>query len=273
MNKVFNNKKYVLSLLVTVFGLLTLISGTSYAILKGTATSTNEQVIKAGSVELLLTESFTSIDKQVSPMSDVDGLLQEDVYEFNIRNTGSVAADYDLKLVGTENNTITADFIKVGLEVNDKEIGPIKLSNVNSVIDSNVINKNEVIRYKMRIWIDANQENSFTKDSVASLKIVVEAKQSEKTELNQANINVSATEGIYNSKPVIVTINTNTKLNGSAYIEYGKKYSCTIENGVCNINISDFEPGTYTLDTNVSLNSEDYEQPKPIPVTFSVLSS
>ena len=112
-------------------------------------------------------------------------------------------------------------------------------------------------------WHDGINKSSYFSESKDSIDKII----------NQANINVSATEGIYNSKPVIVTINTNTKLNGSAYIEYGKKYSCTIENGVCNINISDFEPGTYTLDTNVSLNSEDYEQPKPIPVTFSVLSS
>lgn len=178
MGKIIN-KKFILSLLITVIGFFALISGTSYAILKGTAESTNEQIIRAGSVELVLTENFEGINQGISAMKDPDGLLQETVYEFNIRNTGSVTATYDLKLEDSGTNAISDSFIKVGLEVNGKEIGPMKLSSVSNVIDSNVINKNEVIRYKMRLWIDHLETNSFTGDSTANLKLKVDAKQSE----------------------------------------------------------------------------------------------
>lgn len=180
MKNKLGNKRYILSLLVTVFGLLALISGTSFAVLRGNTTSSNTQVIKAGSVELLLTESFNAIDKPISAMEDPDGLLQDTVYEFNIRNIGSVSAKYDLKLEDSGTNSIADSYIKVGLEVNDEEMGPMKLSNVHNVIDSNTINKNEVIRYKMRLWVDKSQEQEFTSESIANFKIKVDAKQSEK---------------------------------------------------------------------------------------------
>lgn len=172
-------RKYIVSLFITICGFFALISGTSYAILKGQTTSTNEQVIKAGSVELILTEEYNVMDKGIAALDDPDGLLQEEVYEFNIRNTGTVTAKYDVKLVDDGTNDITDSFIKVGLEVNGKEMGPMRLSSVQNIIDSNIINKNEVIRYKLRLWVDKTEDNTYTEASKASFKISVDAKQSE----------------------------------------------------------------------------------------------
>lgn len=173
------NRKFIFSLLITVLGFIVLISGTSYAILRGSTESVNEQIIRAGSVELVLTENFQGLNQGISVMEDPDGLLQETAYEFNIRNTGSVTAKYDLKLEDSGTNAISDSYVKVGLEVNGKEMGPMKLSSVENVIDSNTISKNEVIRYKLRLWIDHTQNNSFNGDSTANLKLKVDAKQAE----------------------------------------------------------------------------------------------
>ena len=40
-------------------------------------------------------------------------------------------------------------------------MGPMSLNKVGNVIDSEVINKNEVIRYKLRLWLDATREDAF----------------------------------------------------------------------------------------------------------------
>ena len=179
-----NKKRYIISLSVIVIGLIALVSGTSYAILSGTSQSTHEQIIRAGSVELRLTENYENIDKGMYALPDEDGLLQEEFYEFTISNIGSTSAKYDLKLLNNEAeaNKLSDEYIKVGLEVNGKEMGPMSLNKVGNVIDSEVINKGEVIRYKLRLWLDATREDELVglsdKDAVLSLK--VDAKQSEK---------------------------------------------------------------------------------------------
>ncbi len=178
-----NKKKYILSLLVTVLGLVGLISGTSYAILRGNTESTNEQVIKAGSVELQLTENFNNINDGAYIVKDEEGLLQETVYEFFIKNIGNVPAKYDLNLLNeapSGQTAISNSYIRVGLEVNGKEMGPMGLANVSNVIDSNTIYENEIIRYKMRIWFDINHaEQIQSSNKNAYLKLSVDAKQAE----------------------------------------------------------------------------------------------
>ena len=182
MNKL-KNKRYTISLLVTVLGLIGLISGTSYAILKGSTSASSEQVIKSGSVELKLTENFNSIDETVSTMSDVDGLLQDDVYNFTVTNIGTVSAKYDLKLMNeapSGQTALSSEYVRLGLEVNGQEMGPMGLTNVNSIIDSNTIGKGEIIRYKLRLWFDNSKTSELTGNTnKAYLKLKVEAKQAE----------------------------------------------------------------------------------------------
>ena len=142
-------KKYYISLIIAIVGLLSIISGSSYAILKGSTISSKEQVIKSGNVELTLTEHYESINKPLSVLKDEDGLLQEDFYSFNVKNTGSSTAKYNLKLVSStpSSNTDTIiynKYIKIGLEVNGKEEGPYTLSEVKNIIDKEVIYKGEV---------------------------------------------------------------------------------------------------------------------------------
>ena len=205
-----NRKKYIISLFITVFGLFTLVSGTSYAILRGNTVSTNEQVIRAGSVEVQLTESFNTLETGASILKDTEGLQQETVYEFTVKNIGSVAAKYDLNLTNTAPSGQTAlsdEYIRIGLEVNGQEMGPMGLSNVNNVIDSNTINENEIIRYKMRVWLDKSKKTQIQSNSTkkAYLKLNIEAKQAEYTPkpINYVyRIGEDSARTVYNSQPL-----------------------------------------------------------------------
>ena len=181
---VIKNKKYIISLFIALFGILALFGGTSYAILKGVNSDSNEQVIKTGSVELKLTENFDDINKKATIMNDEEGLLQEETYNFNIKNIGDAPAKYDLKLINEVPSSYTSKvldtkYIKVGLEINGEEYGPMSLEKVKNVIDSDIIYKNEIINYKLRIWLDKSKEEEISKleDYKAFLKLRVDAEQ------------------------------------------------------------------------------------------------
>ena len=117
-------------------------------------------------------------------MSDEDGLLQEETYDFNIKNTGDAPAKYDLKLINEVPNTYTGKvldtkYIKIGLEINGTEYGPMSLEKVKNIIDSDIIYKKEMINFKMRIWLDKTKEKDIEnlEDYKAFLKLKIEAVQ------------------------------------------------------------------------------------------------
>ena len=178
------NKKYIISLSIALIGIVSLLGGTSYAILKGTTNDTNEQIIKTGSVELKLTENYESINKKVTIMGDEEGLLQEETYDFNIKNIGDSPAKYDLKLINEVPSTYTGKvldtkYIKVGLDINGEEYGPMSLEKVKNILDSDVIYKNEILNYKLKIWLDKSKEDEISKleDYKAFLKLKIDAEQ------------------------------------------------------------------------------------------------
>ena len=117
-------------------------------------------------------------------MSDEDGLLQEETYDFNIKNTGDAPAKYDLKLINEVPSTYTGKvldtkYIKIGLEINGTEYGPMSLEKVKNIIDSDIIYKKEMINFKMRIWLDKTKEKDIEnlEDYKAFLKLKIEAVQ------------------------------------------------------------------------------------------------
>ena len=181
----FLSLKNIVLLFIIFGGIFTLITGTSYAILNGNISSSKVHVIKSGKIMLLLEENFESIDSMISVLDDTSGLLQNTSYEFSIKNVGTDAAKYDVQLINNVPNTYTGnvidyEYIKVGLEINDKEYGPMSLSDVNNVIDSNIINKNEIINYKLRLWLDSEKEDDIKNMSnyLTFLNIKVVATQS-----------------------------------------------------------------------------------------------
>ena len=186
VNRILSNKslKYKITLVITLVGLLTIVSGGSYAILKGSVSSTNEQVIEVGKVKILLTENFDNIDGDALIMDDVSALLSEDIYDFSIKNIGDSSAMIDVKLLneapsGFSGDVLDDSYIKVGLEVNGEEMGPMNLEDVENVIDSNIINKDEIINYKLRVWLDATKKAQLRNlsDSKMFLKLGVDATQ------------------------------------------------------------------------------------------------
>ena len=179
------NKKlaYIICLIVTLTGLLTIAGGTSYAVLKGSTTSEKEQIIQNGDVKIELTEHYEDINQKISVLSDSEGLLQQSL-NFNIKNIGDIVAKYEIKLVNEvpssyQGEVISEKYLKIGLEINGEEYGPFSLKEANTILDSGIIYKNELIEYNLRIWLSEEYKEEITELNGAKsyYKIEVEAEQ------------------------------------------------------------------------------------------------
>ena len=171
--------------------------GTSYALLEGKIEDENTQVIQSGSVSLELTEYFDSINNKISLMKDEEGLLSDNVYNFNVKNTGSAATLYSLILkkdVPTDykGKVLEDKYIKVGLEINGEETGPYNLEEVKSIlVNKQKIESKELISFKMRIWLDESLAG-FLNDKIDAktfYKLNVLAEQDIKEENNDLTTN------------------------------------------------------------------------------------
>ena len=181
------SKKMRLSVVSFGLGLIALcliLVGQSYAIFSGTTTDTKEQIVKLGNLEVVLNEPSTGIDLGLSSMSDVEGLLQEDVYSFSVENTGSADAKYRLLLVDDEASVasytgtlLDKGLIKLGLEVNGEEKGPYTLSELNTLLNEKELKSKRKDSYKLRLWLSEGVNLDEIAEQKVFLKLKLEAEQ------------------------------------------------------------------------------------------------
>ena len=181
-----NKKSKLLVILFGIgfIGLCLILVGQSYAIFSGTITDSNSQIVKLGSLEVILNEPSTGIDLGLSSMSDVDGLLQDDVYSFTVENIGSANAMYKVLLIDDETSKasytgtlLDKGLIKIGLEVNNKEIGPFTLSELNTLLNEKELKAGKKDTYKLRLWIDESANLDEISEQQIFLKLKLEAEQ------------------------------------------------------------------------------------------------
>ena len=181
------SKKIRLSVVSFGLGLIALcliLVGQSYAIFSGTTTDTKEQIVKLGNLEVVLNEPSTGIDLGLSPMSDVEGLLQEDVYSFSVENTGSANAMYKVLLIDDEaskasytGTLLDKGLIKIGLEVNGEEKGPYTLSELNNLLNEKELKSKRKDSYKLRLWLSEEVNLDEIAEQKVFLKLELEAEQ------------------------------------------------------------------------------------------------
>lgn len=175
-----------LLIIIMVFGFISVgsvLTGTSYALLERNTKSQDTQVINTGSIKVELTEYYDNLN-DVKVLNDDEGIIQENTYDFNIKNKGAIAK-YSLYLNDEipdsyKDKVIDNKYIKVSLEENGKVLGPFNLKQINNeLIKDEIINEKELISFKMRIWLDESYENELinNKDSKTYLKLNVKATQ------------------------------------------------------------------------------------------------
>ena len=157
----------------------------SYAWLSLTLTGTNTNVLKAGTLSLILDDASGSeiqIEKAV-PMLDEVGEMQTP-YHFNLTNNGTDASEYTIYLddaaLSSEEIKLPDSVIKYNLVKNDRSIATELLTttgiNPNRVLDTGMIAPGASYTYDLRLWLDENTTNSES-GKIFRGKIRVEASQ------------------------------------------------------------------------------------------------
>ena len=150
-------------LFVLAFVLIVLVAG-SYAWLTLTIDKTNTNVLRAGTLSLILDDTTSGgikLEKAV-PISDEKGKTGTE-YTFTLQNKGTKAASYTIYLddVALEASETRMDDSKVKYQLTKNSNEKVALLNTLSdkILDSGEIAGSTTNTYSLRVWIDSAAEN------------------------------------------------------------------------------------------------------------------
>ena len=171
-----------ISIILTLIGVVSLVTGITFAIYENTINAGKSQVIKTGIVNFTLTESTNGLVlDNLQELTDYEGMAQEEYYEFTIKNTGDTKTDYEISLVDKPNSSYTGTilnekYIKVGLLKNNSEEIIVNLKEVNRLIDKVTLDVDKSANYKLRLWLDLKDITDEEKEALVGQKIFLALK-------------------------------------------------------------------------------------------------
>ena len=171
-----------ISIILTLIGVVSLVTGITFAIYENTINAGKSQVIKTGIVNFTLTESTNGLVlNNLQELTDYEGMAQETFYEFTIKNTGNTITDYEISLVDKPNSSYTGTilnekYIKVGLLKNNSEEIIVNLKEVNRLIDKVTLDVDKSVNYKLRLWLDFGDLEDEAKEALVGQKIFLALK-------------------------------------------------------------------------------------------------
>ena len=167
-------------LFALAFVLIVLVAG-SYAWLTLTIDKTNTNVLRAGTLSLVLDDTTSGgikLEKAV-PISDEKGKTGTE-YTFTLQNKGTKAASYTIYLddVALEANETRMDDSKVKYQLtkNSNETVALLSTLSDKVLDSGTIDGSTTNTYSLRVWIDSAAENEVM-NTILYKELRVEATQ------------------------------------------------------------------------------------------------
>jgi len=175
-----NNKKKTLAIVLSIFA-ITIVIGATYAFVTKTLTGSKKVTITAGTLSLVLDEKNEITISDALPMYDVVGMIQEEVFNFDLINETSNPTDYTIKLkkVSTGNELSESD---VKYYLTKEGVGEPKLlsSLTDGVVDTGTITGGDTIEYSLRLWIneDVTDKNAIAGKSL-SYKLEIVASMAE----------------------------------------------------------------------------------------------
>lgn len=154
MEEILNKKNYIL--LIAIIFVAVSLSGTTYSLFIK-VDDTNQFNYKTGILDLEFQEENVIELPEAFPVSDTKGMSYEP-YTLSIKNTGSIAYIFDLKVSDNDDNKlINSKYIKVQIDDNL----PITLKNSNNTLKKNIIlYPGETIKFKIKMWLDINTPNT-----------------------------------------------------------------------------------------------------------------
>ena len=155
-------KKYAIILVIALLGIFGVVAGSSYAFFTSSING-KEYVVYSGTLEIGYEKKTNVINiPNATPMSNSDGLATTP-YSFDVKNNGTLAAKYQVRLEEDTNNTLPLEYVKISVYKNDIEyLKPTKLSNLNSnlvIVDNGLLDASGTDNYKVRLWVDLGAGN------------------------------------------------------------------------------------------------------------------
>ena len=169
-------------IILTLIGVVSLVTGITFAIYENTINAGKSQVIKTGVVNFILTESTNGLVlDNLQELTDYEGMAQETFYEFTIKNPGNTITDYEISLVDKPNSSYTGTildekYIKVGLLKNNSKEIIVNLKDVNRLIDKVTLDVEDIVNYKLRLWLDFGDLEDEAKEALVGQKIFLALK-------------------------------------------------------------------------------------------------
>ena len=208
------NKKKIIALAIA----LVLLIGGTYAWLTITLTGSKTTRIEAGTLSLELVDEANEIDiPDALPMTDADGVMQENPYTFTLNNNGNVPSVYTVYLdsvaidktlnampqnrvkysvlktvktiVGSKDSLNvaddTADTVVSTETLTTDVFSSTGVAQDSKQLDTGTLAANNYIEYELRLWIDENATNEEMANAAFAGKLRIEATQ-ENIEEDQA---------------------------------------------------------------------------------------
>ena len=176
-------------LVILLVILIFIILGISYAFLQTSFFASNDNVLKVGSLALVLDESdgnaiTVSAD---GPLSDSEGVNLDNYYSFKLTNNGKVASSYTIYLDNQplDDGDIRIDqkYVHYSLERDDSN-NVAKSLIENQKLESGIINSGQTINYKLRLWFSSNM-TAEEENKVFKAKLRIEGASTSEEGLNK----------------------------------------------------------------------------------------
>ncbi len=216
-----NNKKVIL---IGTLVLLLVLLGTTFAYLTKTLNGNKEYIVRAGSLNLVLTEPNDLTFEKIIPIEDEEGLALNG-FEFSVENKGTATTDYtvyldDVELSNGETRMSDA-YIRYSLDVDGVKGSPKDLqsmgSNPERVVTTGTLKQNGKKNYVLRIWIEYNTTREQASGKTFKGKLRVVASPAPKPSVMKAFNFGDGTN--YKNVVKVVTQNTLTEPSNVTYSE------------------------------------------------------
>ena len=261
-----------ISIILTLIGVVSLVTGITFAIYENTINAGKSQVIKTGIVNFTLTESTNGLVlNNLQELTDYEGMAQETFYEFTIKNTGDTITDYEISLVDKPNSSYTGTilnekYIKVGLLKNNSKEIIVNLKDVNRLIDKVTLDVEDTVNYKLRLWLDFGDLEDEAKEALVGQKIFLALKINGIQNVNKiptgADTLIKLTNnkdnsGLYtitHAKDLTLQIGTNEDITEYRYRGASPKNYVTFNNEVWRIiGVFPTDDGTGNIENRIKL--------------------
>ncbi len=192
----------------TLFLIIFIVFGSSYALFENTQTDTKEQQLNVGDLVIAfknandtdLSDADAINITDIDPMTDTEGLAQtNNLYSFVIKNTGTIAYEYTVKLIdnpaylsgGTSYDSSKVLLAHNYIRCNLTGLNGTKTINndtfslgdkTNNIITKFVVNPGETISYALRLWVADATEYQLPNEAIGAeihLNILIEGEASD----------------------------------------------------------------------------------------------